>query len=303
MSLKTIIIAGGTGLIGAALSAALERKGGYNVRILSRFPENIKNADAYYWNPSENKIDEAVFAEADIIINLAGENIGAGRWTSARKKLLRESRIASNLIFKEHLKKSSSIHKYIAASAQGFYGDRGDTILYENDKPSGHGFQSQLTVEWEETIKKTVPENIDLCIMRNSVVMSTKGGALAKMMPTARLGIIPQFGRHYLSWIHIDDVAGIYLHCIENENFKGIVNINAGTATYREFAQAIKKGVNSKLPIVPTPAFLLKTALGQMSEMVLESTRMSSDKLRNLGYNFMYEDLDSAIADIIKNKK
>lgn len=303
--IKTIIIAGGSGLIGSAISKLLKEKHNYNIRVLSRQPNKIKDFEAYYWNPAKKEIDLDSLIGADVVINLAGTNIAGKRWTKRQKESIRTSRIAANHIFKEQLAKSPSITKYIAASAQGYYGDQGDTLLNESAKPTKIGFQSSLTTDWEDAIQDTIPPGMSWCILRTAVVMSMEGGPLAMLHPTARLGIVPQFGNgeHYLSWIHIDDIAEIYRQCIEDNNYHGILNINSGAVTYKTFAKAVKKAYRSPLPILPAPAFILKIALGEMSEMVLESTRMSSDKLRNLGFKFQYEDIESAIESLVRNNK
>lgn len=305
MALKTIIIAGGSGLIGTALSHRLKELGKYQVRILSRSPEKIRDFDAFYWEPMKNEIDEKVFEQAHAIVNLAGANIGENRWTKRRKKILRESRIASTRIFQKYLQDSETLVKYISASAQGFYGDRKDNLLTEDMKSNKGGFQSQLCIEWEHAVKETVPAHIDYCIMRNAVVLSEKGGPLAKLKLPIKFHLVPQFGdgKHYMSWIHIDDIAEAYRMSIEKSSYTGVINVAAGAITYKAFAQAIKKTYNTKLPILPAPAPLLKLGLGKMSEMVLESARMSNAKLRNLGIEITYENIDKALADIAEHHK
>ncbi len=303
--MKTIILAGGSGLIGTAIAEHLTAIGSYDIRILSRQPEEVKEYEAYYWDPLKGEIDDGVFAEADVIINLAGSNIASKRWTHKRKQLIIDSRRASNLILKPYLENSPSLQKYIAASAQGFYGDHGDTLITESAEPSKRGFQSTSTIQWEKAIRQTIPEGMNYCIMRNSVVLSVKGGPLKELKPFAGYGIVPRFGtgKQYLSWIHINDIVRIYQQCIERPDYRGIINVVAGSVSYSAFAEAIRKAFNCKLPSIPAPAFLLKIGMGQMSEMVLESTRLSPEKLKSLGYNFLFTDINKAVKDIYSHER
>lgn len=303
METKSVIIGGGSGLIGTALCSHLQNRG-HSVRILSRSPDKITEYDAYFWNPIEGEIDESVFLNADVIINLAGANIASKRWTEKRKKLILESRISSNLIFKDRLKKSTSIKKYIAASAQGYYGDHDDDILDETSEPTTEGFLSKSTQQWEKAIRNTIPTGMDACIMRNGIVLTINGGPIGELKIPLRLGIVPQFGngKQYLSWIHIEDIVNIYTACVEEKAYVGVFNVvSPGAATYGEFAKALKKASGTILPIIPIPEFLLKLGLGQMANSLLESVRLRPTRLIELGYKFKYEEINYAVADIIQS--
>lgn len=244
MKKRAVIIAGGSGLIGTALSKHLTEKG-HQVRILSRTPDQLKDYDSFYWDPMLGEMDVAVLEDAGYIINLAGANIAAKPWSAARKKLIIESRVKANLIFKKYLDKSHTIIKYVAASAIGYYGDHGETKIDESTGPTSLGFQSYSTVKWENAIMEAIPEKMSYSIIRTGVVLSTRGGPIGKLNLPARVGIIPKFGngRQYLSWIHIDDIVNIYRLCLEDDNYTGIINAAVEAVTYKTFAEAIKKHI------------------------------------------------------------
>jgi hypothetical protein len=242
--------------------------------------------------------------KVDYIINLNGAGIADKRWTPERKKLLIESRTKSAKLIKSALEIAEHKPKaYISASAVGFYGDRKDEKLYETSS-KGEGFLAECCHLWEESAIELGPFVDRLIIDRIGIVLSTKGGALPKILMTRQFGVYNYFGsgQQYYSWIHIDDLCRILLSQIENDSFVGVYNaVTPEPLTNKQFTTEIKETLNGKL-IIPAPVFGLRLMLGEMANVVLNSNRVIPKRLKEHSFNFKYNDLGKAVNDLIKNK-
>ena len=296
-----ILIAGGTGLIGNKLAQLLKRHG-YEVALLSRSRKSNPAFKTYQWNLDDGVIEEDAIIQASHIINLAGAGIADKPWTRSRKETIIKSRVEGNLLFKQYFEQLNYKPKaFISSSAIGYYGNRGDEWMYEYCD-AGKGFLSESTIAWENSIKAISDLGIRTSGVRIGIVLSTKGGALEKIILPLKFGLATYFGngQQWYSWIHIDDIAGIFHHIIEDDTLDGFYN---GVAPHpvrnKTLMQNIKKIYNNKALLLPVPSIAMKIALGEMSHTVLDSSKVSAEKVINSGYQFKYERLEQALEDLL----
>ena len=299
--MKTVLIAGGSGLIGTRLSEILVEKG-YEVRWLSRKPESNSKFKTFLWNTDDKTIDMDAFKGVDTVINLSGAGIADKRWTKARKKVLIESRTQSTqLLFETLTTKKNTVTTYISASAIGFYGNRGDDIMTENSTPGTKGFLTESTVAWENSIAPFFKTNIRTIVIRVGVVLTKKGGALPELEFPFKFGVGAYFGRGkaWYSCIHIDDVCGIFIWALENENARGVYNgVGPQPVTNYDLEKAIGAAKNKKFLYLPVPPLALRIAMGEMADVVLTSTRIIPEKAMNEGFKFSFPNLESSLKAI-----
>ncbi|MFK7806935.1 MAG: TIGR01777 family oxidoreductase [Saprospiraceae bacterium] len=301
-----ILIGGGTGLIGQRLSEMLtERK--HTVRLLSRSPEKIKKYTAFKWDLATSEIDEGALEGVDGIINLAGAGIADKAWTAKRKQLIIDSRVKGNELLVEILKKKNQqVEAFISSSAIGYYGDRGSEKLPEAAAPGNDGFLSESCILWEGSAKTAAPVCERLVIVRTGVVLSTKGGALEKMLLPFKFGMGNYFGdgTAYMPWIHIDDICRIFIKAVEDKMMQGIFNgVAPESATGREMAFAIKEARDSFALVTGVPEFALKIAMGERVTMLTNSTRVVPERTIEHGFKYLHSDLVPALEDLFENKK
>ena len=252
--------------------------------------------------PSADSFDASALDGVDGVVHLAGENIAAARWTEAQKQRVRESRVHSTRVLCEGLARLPSPPKVlVSASAIGFYGDRGDEILDE-DSPSGDGFLARVAREWEAATEPAAAAGIRVVQLRFGVVLSPKGGALAKMLTPFKMGgggVIGS-GRQYWSWISLDDAAGAIYHALMTDSIHGPVNAVApDSVTNREFTKTLGR-VLSRPSITRVPAFAARIALGEMAdELLLSSTRVRPKRLLDSGYEFRHDSLEDALRHML----
>jgi uncharacterized protein (TIGR01777 family) len=260
---------------------------------------------AYAWNLNNQTIDEDVFQNVDYVINLAGANIGGKRWTKRQKQLIIESRTQSTQLLRDSIEKLPKKPKaFISASAVGIYGDRGNEMLSE-ESSSGTGFVPEVVKEWEKAIDKVTQTGIRTVALRIGIVLSTKGGALEKMLLPFKLMNGSWFGNgaQYYSWIHIDDVTQLFIKAIEDEKMHGVYNaVSPNPETCKNLVIQIKKALNSPAILMPVPSFALKIGMGEMAVIVMDSTRVSSQKIEDTGFKFQFPELLPALKDLIKRK-
>lgn len=296
--MKSVWIAGGTGLIGQHLANRLKKQ--YRVTILSRSMQPENNGIAYaQWNPERSEIMD-MGSMPDVVINLAGAGIADARWTNARKDELIRSRVAPALSLATWLKeKGHTPQLYIGASAIGFYGDRGSEILDENSV-AGTGFLTSCVQAWESA--HAAVDAHRKVLTRIGIVLSTRGGALPKMMQTVPiLRLLPYFGNglQMQSWIHIDDLCSIIAASIEDDRFDGPVNaVGPAALSNKDMVAVIRKTLGFFTWTAPVPAFVLKLILGEMSHVVLDSTRVLPTSLLKNNFNFAFPELHQAIRDL-----
>lgn len=302
--MKTVLIGGGTGLVGARLSLMLEEKG-YKVLHLSRRQNLSARFPAYTWDPLKGTIDMEAVEKTDVIVNLAGAGIADARWTEKRKQLIIDSRVKSTRLLKTAIQKSNGRQEaFISAAAVGFYGDRGEEILTEASAP-GEGFLSESCVEWEKAIAEPVADHLRTVWLRIGIVLSAKGGALEKILIPVRFGIGGYFGdgRQWYSWIHLDDLCRMFIYALENQELRGVFNAVApAPVRNKDLVIATGTALGKSLLMIPGPEFAMRLAMGEMADTIFSSTRVSADKIRQTGFSFNFPELLPAISDLVKRK-
>lgn len=295
-----IFITGASGLIGSRLGPLLESAGHHVIRLVRREPRDDRERQ---WDPTAEHINPERFDGADAVVHLAGENIGEGRWTDAKKQRLRESRVHSTRILAQALAQLDPLPKsLVVASAIGYYGDRGDEVLTEASAP-GKDFLSQLCQDWEAAADPVREKGIRCVHVRTGVVLSSRGGALAKMLLPFKLGVggVMGNGRQYWSWIALEDAARMFQFAVETESLSGPVNGTApNPVTNREFTKTLGQ-VLKRPTIFPMPAFAARLALGEMADaLILASARVLPERAGQEGFSFTYSDLGDALREAVK---
>ncbi len=298
---KKILITGGTGLVATYLTKKLIEKG-YKVAHLSR-NKNVSNeqVETYFWDVKNKQIDEHCIDDVDAIVHLAGAGIADERWTEKRKALIIKSRTESiSLIYELMRKRPNKIQSVISASGSGYYSDRGDTLLTENEPPKDD-FISQCCVLWEEAIDKGQQLGLRTVKLRTGLVLDKKRGALPKMALPIKFGLGAALGdgKQWVSWIHITDVADMYIHAIENENLSGAYNMSSPQPiTNKALNKAIAGTLNKPLWLPNIPKTALKLVLGELSTVLLGSTKMDIKKIQDTGFRFNFPEINAALKDI-----
>jgi len=315
--MATVLITGGTGMIGTHLSEMLADNG-YNVIILSRNPqETARDTDfqtrkgffrnggnIYYsrWDIENQYIDPSAITNADYIVHLAGAGVADKRWTESRKKEIVESRTLSSALLVKALKEQpNKVRAVISASAIGWYGpDKGRPFI-ETD-PHSNDFLGETCYKWEQSIGPVADLGIRLVRLRTGIVMSSEGGALREFRKPLRVGAaaILGEGKQVISWIHVMDLCRLFMFAIDEKEINGVYNAVApNPATNRELTMTLAKHItNNRHYTVKVPAFVLKLVLGEMSTEVLKSATVSSKKIQDAGFHFDFPTLDKAIDDL-----
>jgi uncharacterized protein (TIGR01777 family) len=295
-----VLIAGSSGLIGAAVSSVLREQGHAVVPLIR--PPQMAGLDRVAWNPETGEMDVRVAARSDAVINLAGVSIAGVRWSGSRKELLRSSRIDSTRNLVEPLARLDPRPKaFISASAVGYYGDRGDEVLTEESAP-GDGFLAKLVRDWEAEAKRAEEFGIRTVILRFGVVLTAKGGALAQMLPPFQAGMGGRLGsgRQWMSWISLADVVGVIREALVNEGWRGIYNVVApNPVTNLEFTRTLSNLLD-KRAMFRVPAIALRVVYGEIAdEMLLASQRIEPKRLIQDGYSYHYRELEPALANAL----
>ncbi|HBG41026.1 MAG TPA: TIGR01777 family protein [Porphyromonadaceae bacterium] len=298
--MKTVLITGGSGLVGRALSDLLLEKG-YKVIWLSR--ERYVKADIprYRWDYRKEEIDEKALEQADIVIHLAGSNLSEDSWTRAKKQRIVESRVKSAaLILAKWKEMDKKPEAFISASAVGIYGnDISDEVLDESADGRMEDFLSRTCRKWEAEAQRFTDELGARSVMiRQGVVLSGKSDAFRKMLFPTRYGLGARMGngRQYMSWIHIDDLCAMYLKAIEDAAMQGPYNAVAPEfMTNTEFMRTLARVLRKPFFLPRYPAFFMRLFMGEAADMLLGGSRISSEKIRKAGFEFRYPSAEQAI--------
>ena len=299
-----VVMGGGTGLIGRALAARLLETG-KSVVVLSRRPEAATNlpvgVEVAGWDGKSEAALAPVLSEVDAFVHLAGENIGAGRWTEDRKRRIRSSRVESTTALARAFEQCPSRPRVLLqGSAVGFYGARGNEPLAE-DAPVGDDFLAGVCRDWEAAGAAVAAAGVRRVIARTGVVLAAAEGALPKMLLPFKLfaGGPVGSGNQVVSWIHLADEVGALAHLLEDEGAQGVFNLAAPHAvSSRELARAIGK-VMHRPSWVPTPGFALRLALGEMATLVLTGQRAVPARLQERGYEFRFPQVEAALRELL----
>lgn len=297
-----VAVTGSTGLLGSALVPLLTSGGHGVVRLVRGAPATASGERQARWDPDTGAVEPSGLAGVDTVVHLAGESVAGGRWTEARKRRIRESRVPATRRLCETLARLPQPPRaLLCASAIGYYGHRGDQVLREESAP-GAGFLADLCREWEAAAEPAARRGIRVVHLRIGLVLSPKGGALAAMLPVFRLGLGGPVGAgaQWMSWIGIDDMLGAILHALMNEPLAGPVNAVApAPVTNREFAKTLAR-VLRRPAVLPFPAFAARLLLGQMAdELLLASARVEPARLRATGFAFRDATLEGALRRLL----
>ncbi len=304
--MQTILITGGTGLIGKAITNQLLQKE-YSVIVLTRkLPVNdVKTPGLGYaiWDVKQQTIDIDAVKKADHIIHLAGAGVVDKKWTDAYKKEILDSRTESSSLLVSSLKNNANkVKTIISASAIGWYGaDKAGKPFMESD-PAANDFLGDTCRLWEQSIDPVAGIGIRLIKLRTGIVLSNSGGALAEFKKPIKLGVagILGDGKQIVSWIHVDDLCRMYIAAIENEHLSGVYNAVApAPVTNKELTMELAKQMNGQLFIpLHVPVMALKLMMGERSIEVLKSTTVSTAKIQQAGFSFLYPDITSALKQL-----
>lgn len=299
-----VLITGGSGLIGRALTASFTADG-HEVIILSRDPERSKRTlpgvQLVKWDGKTSEGWGHLVEDTDVIVNLAGENLSAGLWTDARKQRILNSRLNAGRAVVQAIDNAS--HKpsvLIQASGVGYYGVHNPDLLDES-APRGSDFLADVSRDWETVTKPVEETGVRRVIIRSGVVLSKQGGALGLMLLPFRFYVGGPLGSgtQWLSWIHIEDEVRAIRFLIDNESATGAFNLSAQPVTNAEFSKAAGKTMG-KSSFFRVPRFLLRLVLGEMSTMVLDGQRVSAKKLIDLGFEFKYGQIEEALNNLVQ---
>jgi uncharacterized protein len=304
LRLMKIILTGGTGLIGGELSQRLVREG-HRLTSLVREARSSSNVATTFvrWDVERGEIENASQLEGhDAVVHLAGESVADGRWTRDKKRRIRDSRVKGTRLLVETLARlRQPPGVFLSASAIGFYGtDRSDEILTEESSP-GEDFLAGVCRQWEAEALRAKDFGARVVLLRTGIVLSEKGGALAKMLPIFKMGIGGKLGsgRQFMSWIALTDEVGVICFALENETVRDAVNLTAPhPVTNAEFTETMGR-LLSRPTFLRVPRFGLHLALGEMGETALGSLRVLPNKLEAAGYEFEFAELEGALPALL----
>ena len=290
-----VAISGASGLIGRPLAERLRRAGHGVLRLVRR---ESAEADEVRFDPQAGRLDGDRLEGLDAVVHLAGENIASGPWTADRRRRIRDSRVnGTDLVARTLASLARPPRVMISASAIGYYGDRGDEILGE-EQSAGEGFLAETCVAWERATAAAERAGLRVVRLRIGVVLAARGGALARMVPLFRAGLGGRVGhgRQFMSWIAAEDVLRVIEHALGAGDLRGSVNAVSPTPVRnQEFARILGR-VLKRPAILPVPAAAIRLALGQMGqELLLASSRVVPRRLEESGFRHVLPDLESAL--------
>jgi uncharacterized protein (TIGR01777 family) len=302
---QTILITGGTGVIGRRLTQLLQQQG-YQVSYLSRSLESVPNVKVYQWDIKKGHLDPQAIMTADHIVHLAGAGVADERWTDKRKDEILSSRTQSTELLAQALAKNShKVKSFVASSAIGYYGsDTGDRPLNETSS-GGSDFLAQVTRAWERSEDQVAALGIRTVKIRTGVVLAPDGGALPKLAQPIRLGAGAPLasGQQYISWIHLDDLCRIYIQAIQDESWQGVYNgVAPGPVTNESLTHAIANVLHRPLILPNIPAFAIKLMFGEMATTVTGGNYVLNKRITDeTNFQYQYADLHLALENLLKS--
>lgn len=298
-----VLITGATGLVGTAIIKLCEEEN-IKVNYLTRSKDKIETSENYrgfLWNPAKKEIDEKCLEDVDKIINLAGASVSK-RWTSSYKKTILNSRLDSvNTLYQLLSKKEHEVGQIVSASAIGIYPDSLQKLYHEDEPEIADNFLGEVVDKWEKAVDQFAQLGLEVAKIRIGVVLSDKGGALEKIKEPIEnyVGAPLGRGKQWQSWIHIKDIAGIFVHAIKN-NWDGVFNgVAPNPVTNKELTKAIATKLNKPLVLPKVPPFALKMLLGEMAVIVLSSQLVSNTKVDSTSYMYQFTHLNPALDDLL----
>lgn len=299
--MATVLITGGSGLIGTQLTQLLLAEG-FRVRHLSRQPQLDAPVPVFAWNIGQGTVDPAALQGVDHVIHLSGANIAEKRWTTARMRELYASRSGAAELLRQAAETAGTYPtSFISASGINYYGTfTSERILTESDPP-GNDTLGRLCQAWEATADAWSP-HCRVVKLRTPIVLARSGGALPQMAAPARWGLAAPLGsgQQWMPWVHIADIARAYLHAIRNTDMRGAYNVVAPEQpSNRLFTRTLATTLHRPAFLPAVPQFLLRTALGELSSLLLEGTRASNAMLLDTAFEFRYSRLEDALGELL----
>ena len=300
--METVLITGGSGKIGRELISKIDQTK-YDVRVLSRSGKPISACSVFKWDVDNFSIDKKSLENLDHIIHLAGSDVSTGRWTSSRKKEIRDSRIKSLSLIETHLIRP--LKSFTLASGISIYGTRTTAEIFSENSEienKSDDFLAQVSEDWEAAAIKFGKKAETTLILRTPVVLSRSGGALEKLKKPIKMGFGSALGdgKQWMPWVHIDDLIQAYIKGLEDHKFDGIYNVCAPEhISNEEFTRKIAATVGKKIWAPKVPAFILKAMFGEMSGIILNGSRVSGEKIEKTGLKYEYPTLELALTDLL----
>ena len=299
-----VTITGATGRVGGGIVAALQARGD-EVTVLSRSPDRAAEAlgtDSVGWQPEHEPAPAAALAGRDAVVHLAGEDV-AQRWDDdAKRRLLASRELGTRNLVAGLRAAEPRPGTLVSSSAVGYYGPHGDEPVTE-ETPAGDDFLAGICVAWEREAAAAEELGVRVVRVRTGVVLDREGGALQKMLPFFKLGIGGPVagGRQWLSWIHLDDLVGLYVAALDGDRWQGAVNATApAPATNRDFSHALGRALH-RPAFAPVPSFAIRVLYGEMAAIVVNGQRVVPERALALGYAFRHSDLDGALRDALSD--
>jgi uncharacterized protein (TIGR01777 family) len=299
-----ILITGGSGLVGTAISELLLKKGDEPLW-LSRKPGRKNGIRSFEWDISKNYIDPRAFENVESVIHLAGSGIMDKRWTKDYKQKILSSRIkTSELLFEQISTNNYPVKTFIGSSAVGYYGAiTSDHVFTENDPP-GDDFLARICVDWEKSYLPFTHSGMRTVVLRLGVILAAQGGALPKMAAPFKFGFGAALGKgdQHFPWIHIHDIAAVFVHALLNKTMKGTYNSTATEfVTNHNFSKELAKSLSKPFFLPSVPEFVLRLFLGERATTLTTGLKVSNQKLKDSGFEFEFETLAKALTDTLGN--
>jgi uncharacterized protein len=298
----SVLITGGTGLIGSYLTSQLLAEG-YRVSHLSRETESIGKVRVFRWDPAKGYLNPEVFQGIDYLVHLAGANMGKKRWTDSRKKEILSSRVDSaRLLLRTVSENNCKLKAFITASAVGYYGSLTSQRILAEDDPPSNDFLGTTCRLWEESADLFALMGIRTVKIRSAVVLEKSDSALSRLMKPSRFGLVVRLGngKQYFPWIHINDLCNIYIKALTDDDMHGAYNAVAPEqVNHNDFVTAMARVMKKPVFLPPVPSWILRAVLGEMSDIVLKGSRISAEKIVKAGYTFRFDKLDAALKNAI----
>lgn len=298
--MSTILITGGSGLIGSALTKALLAQG-HAVRHLSRAPRDRNGVRAFAWDPQRGTLDKSALEGVDHVVHLAGENIITKRWSPERLKRCQESRTESaRLVLSAAREMGLHPRSFISASGVGYYGAFTTDKVFTESDPNAQDVIGRLTRAWEDAVDEWT-DITRVVKLRTPMVLAREGGGLPQFLRLVKWCILAPLGsgKQWMPWVHTDDLVQLYMQAMEHGTMSGAYNACASEQVHhRDVMRAVAKAVHRPLFPIAVPAFALRSAMGERSVLLTEGSRASNQRLLDAGFKFEYDRLESALQDL-----
>ncbi len=304
---QKVLINGGSGFIGKILIDLLQSNG-YSISILSRGGVNLDNVKTYHWNPEVGEFDTEALKGLYGIIHLAGAGIADKKWSKQRKSEIVDSRVKSSQLILDklaQLDESDHPEVFISASAVGIYGYDTGSLLIKETSRFGDDFLATLCKEWEAAADNFRDQVNRVVKLRIGFVMGNMGGALEAMKKPVRFGLGAGIGRgdQYISWIHAEDLARMFMYALKNTNIQGVYNaVGPNPATNKDLMKSLAKAMKKPFFLPNVPSFGLRLVMGEMASLVTGGTRVSCEKMKSKGFDFNYSELNPALDNLLKSQ-